>query len=187
MPWKNGLGKTTEIATQPGGGDFLWRFSIADIIADGPFSAFPGVNRLLAVVAGEGMRLQVGLAAPVTMRRFDAPLRFEGKAPAHCALLGGPVRGANLMVARDHARGEMALLRGRLDRPLTLAPCGTALLLVLAGVASVTFRDQQAVAIAPGDAAQIHAPHASIRIADGAEAVLAIVEPIPSVPPPQPV
>jgi environmental stress-induced protein Ves len=133
------------------------------------------------------MRFKVGSAAPVTMRRFDAPLRFAGETPAHCSLLGGPIRDVNLMVARDHARGEMALLRDRLDQKLRLAPGGTALLLVLARAVSVAFADQQAVTVPPGDAMQIHAREASIRLADGSEAVLGVIEPIPPVPPPRPV
>ena len=44
MPWKNGAGRTTEIAVHPAGAAldaFAWRVSIADIERDGPFSRFP--------------------------------------------------------------------------------------------------------------------------------------------------
>lgn len=62
-PWKNGGGLTREIATGPegaGAGAFDWRVSLADVTADGPFSAFPGVDRILTVVEGAGMDLVVG-------------------------------------------------------------------------------------------------------------------------------
>ena len=43
MAWKNGLGRTAEIARQPASGDgFDWRVSIATIAADGPPS--PGAT-----------------------------------------------------------------------------------------------------------------------------------------------
>ena len=60
MPWKNGGGHTTEIAAEPPGAgmaSFAWRVSVADIAHDGPFSAFPGVDRTLVLLAGDGMRL----------------------------------------------------------------------------------------------------------------------------------
>src|SRR5512147_1621544 len=60
MPWKNGGGRTTEIAAAPRGADlagFTWRISVAELERDGPFSAFPGVDRTLVLLAGNGMRL----------------------------------------------------------------------------------------------------------------------------------
>ena len=38
---------------------FDWRVSLADVTADGPFSAFPGIDRTLTVVEGAGMDLVV--------------------------------------------------------------------------------------------------------------------------------
>ncbi len=60
MPWKNGGGHTTEIAAFPAGAglaSFVWRVSIADVLQDGPFSPFPGIDRTLVLLEGEGMRL----------------------------------------------------------------------------------------------------------------------------------
>ncbi|MBM3526239.1 MAG: HutD family protein, partial [Alphaproteobacteria bacterium] len=53
MPWKNGLGRTAEIARAPATGEaFDWRLSIATIAADGAFSVFPGCERTLVPIAG---------------------------------------------------------------------------------------------------------------------------------------
>ena len=44
MLWKNGGGSTTEIAVFPPGagiGAFDWRVSMASVVGDGAFSAFP--------------------------------------------------------------------------------------------------------------------------------------------------
>ena len=60
MPWKNGAGRTTEIAAHPAGAAldaFAWRVSIADVERDGPFSRFPGIDRTIVLLDGAGMRL----------------------------------------------------------------------------------------------------------------------------------
>src|SRR3546814_1773315 len=58
--WRNGLGWTREIhAHRPDpGGDWTWRLSIAEIERDAPFSAFPGVDRELVLLHGNGLRLR---------------------------------------------------------------------------------------------------------------------------------
>src|SRR3546814_1791648 len=58
--WRNGLGWTREIhAHRPDpGSDWAWRLSIAEIERDAPFSAFPGVDRELVLLHGNGLRLR---------------------------------------------------------------------------------------------------------------------------------
>ena len=51
-PWKNGGGETAEIAVSPAGAgfdDFDWRISTAIVAQSGPFSGFPGVDRVLTL------------------------------------------------------------------------------------------------------------------------------------------
>ncbi|MET9405898.1 HutD family protein [Streptomyces sp. NPDC002935] len=99
VPWKNGGGVTREILVRPEGADmagFAWRVSLADVGADGPFSAFTGVDRILTMVEGAGMDLTVG----GDHRRVDTryvPQRFPGDLPTDCRLLGGPVVNLNVM------------------------------------------------------------------------------------------
>ena len=97
QPWKNGGGVTRELLVWPAGGDWQWRVSVADIEADGPFSAFPGVERWFTVLKGAGVELTVdGQAHRLT--RASPPLRFDGGAATHCRLLDGPTRDLNLML-----------------------------------------------------------------------------------------
>ena len=120
MPWKNGGGTTTEIALAPLPGDagrFLWRVSIADVAQAGPFSAFSGYERLIAVVEGAGMRLTVD-GTPTTVSHRAPAFRFSGDAVVDCALLDGPIRDFNLIVDRAHAVGT-ALVHA-LDGDVTL-------------------------------------------------------------------
>ncbi len=62
MPWKNGGGVTVEIAVHPQGAsvdDFDWRVSMATVASHGPFSIFPGIDRTLSVLEGDGILLDV--------------------------------------------------------------------------------------------------------------------------------
>lgn len=114
-PWKNGGGTTREIVCHPAGAGadgFDWRVSIATIAAGGPFSVFGGRQRVIMLLAGDGVRLQ----APGTDAAggFDhrlavthAPFAFAGDAAVQCTLLGGTSTDFNLMF--DPARCAASL------------------------------------------------------------------------------
>lgn len=98
MPWKNGAGSTLEIARDTGAGldGFGWRLSIADVGADGGFSAFNGYQRIITVLEGEGMQLTVDGQVSRPLRQFDA-FAFSGDSEVDCRLLGGAIRDFNLI------------------------------------------------------------------------------------------
>lgn len=98
QPWKNGGGVTRELLRWPAAGAWQLRLSLADIAADGPFSAFPGVVRWFVVLEGDGVELTID-GQPHRRRPGDSPLRFDGAADTHCRLLSGPTRDLNLMLA----------------------------------------------------------------------------------------
>lgn len=109
--WKNDGGWTTEIARSPaddGNNDFRWRISIAEIERDGPFSAFPGVERDLLLLDGNGIELDIDDAEPVRLARRFERAHFPGEASIHCRLLAGPTRDFNVMARRDTVRAEVA-------------------------------------------------------------------------------
>jgi len=113
MPWKNGGGQTHEIAVRPDGAGmaaFAWRVSVAEVAQDGPFSRFPGVDRTLVLLAGNGIRL-AGAGAPLDLRTLYEPVTFTGEAELDCVLADGPVRDFNLMVRRAAATGEIIVVR----------------------------------------------------------------------------
>lgn len=135
MLWRNGGGMTTEIAVEPGPGasperPFLWRVSIADVGADGPFSAFPGYDRTILLLSGNGMRLDAGEHGSIDLTRPFEPQRFSGDWPVDGRLVDGPVRDFNLMVDRSRAEGSIEVLRAM---DVMLAPGEAALLHVLDG------------------------------------------------------
>ena len=113
MPWKNGGGRTTEIFVEPPGApldDFAWRVSVADVNRSGPFSTFPGVDRTLVLLSGNGVRL-TGDGTPLELAQPFEPVRFAGDVPLQCTLIAGPVRDFNLMARRGVVLGEVRVLR----------------------------------------------------------------------------
>ncbi|MFE2146144.1 HutD family protein [Streptomyces sp. NPDC059456] len=173
VAWKNGGGVTREIAAWPDGADmagFGWRVSLAEVDADGPFSAFPGVDRTLTLAEGAGMDLGVSGARRLVDERF-APQDFPGDAPTDCRLLDGPVVNFNVMYRRDLVRAHTAVVRGTLA--LTAGPGETLLVVALRGPAEL--EDAAAgepVALGPYDAVRIGGPAACLLRTRGHAAVV---------------
>ena len=98
-PWRNGGGQTRELLVWPSASDWSVRISVAHIDTDGPFSAYPDVERWFAVVAGAGVDLAID-GKTHHRNASSPPLRFDGGANIDCRLLNGPTRDLNLMVGR---------------------------------------------------------------------------------------
>jgi hypothetical protein len=117
MPWRNGRGETVEIARSPTGGEgldgFDWRMSVAPVVADGAFSAFPGIERTIVVIEGAGMELALG-DGRIHRLLPGEPFTYDGGMAVHGRLLDGPVRDLNLMVRRAACRGTLIVAGGRL-------------------------------------------------------------------------
>lgn len=109
QPWRNGGGVTRELLAWPpgSGADWQLRVSVADIERDGPFSAYPGVQRCFAVLEGAGVILRFG-GAEHTLHGASPPLAFDGAAAPCCRLVGGPTRDLNLMVQAASGRAAMS-------------------------------------------------------------------------------
>jgi environmental stress-induced protein Ves len=158
--WKNGGGRTTEVAVHPPGADFArfaWRASVADVGRDGPFSAFPGVDRTLVLLRGAGITL-AGEGEPVAVTARYDPVTFAGDAPLECRLHEGPVRDFNLMVRREFARGELDVVQAEavVVRPARFRLCYAAAgasECLLAGHVPLTLNEDEALLIDAGDAA----------------------------------
>ncbi|MGO4565975.1 HutD family protein [Rhizobium sp. 2YAF20] len=103
MPWKNGGGETVEIAVFPEGAalaDFDWRVSMATVASDGPFSVFPGIDRTLSILDGEGMTLFIEDRTPVCLTRESEPLPFPADAATSATLVNGAITDLNVMTRR---------------------------------------------------------------------------------------
>ena len=110
QPWKNGLGSTREIAIHPGGAgsdDFLWRVSVAEVDSAAPFSSFPGIDRQIALLDGNGFTMTLDDDRVHALTTPFAPFAFAGEAKVSVALVDGPTRDFNLMVRREKVLGEV--------------------------------------------------------------------------------
>ena len=110
MPWKNGGGTTRELYRQPAEGDLELRVSMARVGQSGPFSFFPGIDRTLMLVDGDGFELEMAGERRRMTEPF-APLHFNGETAVDCRLLGGACLDFNVMTARRWGRAETAVHR----------------------------------------------------------------------------
>jgi environmental stress-induced protein Ves len=101
-PWRNGGGVTREIARCEDDAGLIWRLSVADVGADGPFSLFPGASRILTVIEGAGLRLRH--AGGVIEAAPGVPVSFSGETPIDCTQIAGPVRDFNVIFDARRAR-----------------------------------------------------------------------------------
>ena len=117
VPWANGLGTTAVIARAPDTDDWAWRLSIADVVADGPFSSLPDVDRWIAVATGAGMVLTVD-GEPTSLTPSSGAFAFDGGATTSCRLLDGPIHDLNLMFRRGCATGWLEVVTTDSPAPL---------------------------------------------------------------------
>lgn len=124
VPWKNGGGVTHEaIRVPPDGDPFLWRVSVAQIDASGPFSDFAAYNRFMVLLKGRGVVLKFSSGARPEgsggaprireLRKVGDMEEFDGGLATHCELVDGPCVDFNLMAAKTlpDVRAHVEVLR----------------------------------------------------------------------------
>ncbi len=116
--WRNGLGWTREIArdekrefesphkdvralAEGCAYDWDWRLSIAEVDSDCAFSAFPGCDRVLMLLSGNGMELRFDDGTVETVAPPHGRVAFAGERGVQCHLLDGPTSDFNAIVRRD--------------------------------------------------------------------------------------
>jgi len=116
--WKNGLGWTREIVRVPDVDDWDWRLSIAEIERDADFSAFPGIERELVLLSGNGLRIVFDDGESHALLPPHDQLRFAGERKARGELVDGTTHDFNLMWRRE--RLDARLWRRPLVGPMLL-------------------------------------------------------------------
>ncbi|MFJ9387641.1 HutD family protein [Nocardioides sp. NPDC101246] len=130
VPWRNGLGRTRELLVGPG-----WRLSLADLTAPGPFSSFPGNDRVHLPLE-DGYTLVVD-GHPIQARALQS-VGFPGEAPVVLQDLARPTSALNLITERATCTGALVVARHEgtltwpayvravvlLDRPAPLVVAG---------------------------------------------------------------
>ena len=177
MPWKNGGGETTEIAVSPEGAtvdSFDWRLSMATVASGGPFSTFADIDRTLAVLDGDGLRLTVEGMGTTELMTGSAPQPFPGDAPTGAELIGGTVIDLNIMTRR----GRMSHAMRRLDISGTVDIAVAAPeLLVFCQRGTCRLRaDDKTAALGPLDTAHLDRTPQALRIETDATARIFLIE-----------
>jgi environmental stress-induced protein Ves len=159
MPWKNGGGTTTEIAVHPPGASldaFDWRISMAHVGGDGPFSSFPGIDRTLAVLRGNGIRLAFGDGEAITLDRQTEPFAFAADRAVAGQLVAGPIDDLNVMSRRGGWTHAMRRIIGASPQAVRI-DAGLLVLVAHAGGWAVTVASRTET-LAPGDSALLEGP-----------------------------
>jgi environmental stress-induced protein Ves len=143
--WRNGMGVSWDIASEPPGIEaFGWRFAIARIDADVPFSHYDNVDRIFTLIEGNGLDLDFEGGRTLAVDRLFVPHPYPCDVPTFCRLRAGPCRALNLFMRRGMWRAAAEVLSSRAD----ISHPGTIVLFALEGGARVNGED-----MAEGDAA----------------------------------
>lgn len=172
MAWKNGLGRTAEIARHPAAGTvFDWRLSIATIEADGAFSAFSGCDRTLIPIEGAGLALDFADGETIAANRFEA-MRFAGERACFGRLLAGRTRDLNVIVRRSAYAHAVTVV----GPSASVTNTGETMFVVALGGAVAATADGGQWRLGPDDALRIDGPGiASHLTAIDADARAAVV------------
>ncbi|HEX7936561.1 MAG TPA: HutD family protein [Paraburkholderia sp.] len=180
--WRNGGGTTRALAEAADRG---WRISLADVSSDGPYSRFPGMDRMSLVIRGAGVELRHE-AREVVLAPGRAA-RYDGEFAWQATLRDGPVVALNAMVVRTRFRARMVPLR-----ETTFVAGGPfvpfaafALVLPLGGrcawrtpdMTTATPLESDAVLMRPMDGADLWLTPLDPAV-DGEAAVLVLIEPL---------
>jgi len=109
MPWKNGGGTATDVATDEGTGGEVWRFGRTAIPVPGPFSDYTGYDRVQVVIGGRGLVLD-GPDGEIDLRTPFKVVRYKGELPLVSRLEAGPVEVVNLIGLRAKVTVDMQML-----------------------------------------------------------------------------
>jgi uncharacterized protein len=177
-PWKNGLGSTLEVARDGGEGldGFGWRLSIADIDESNGFSSFSGYQRVISVLEGAGMRLEVDGQLSAPLLAFES-FAFSGDSHVHCHLLQGAIRDFNLIYSPARCSARLQWLPvGSAQRIHTSAT--TLLLFAAGGEVDARLDGAACDTLEQYDCLQIERPTgiAELRLAGSADARCCLIE-----------
>lgn len=167
--WKNGGGITREIGGESKDDRYIWRLSMADVTRDGAFSIFPGLVRILTVIAGNGMKLEY--EDNTLLASLGVPLRFDGDLKIHASLNSEPVTNLNLMFDPKSCGGKITTLNGPYRQLLKPNPLNIYAVHTLTGIAKI----DSGVRLYPGDTLLLNSKAGQLNLDEGDTALLILV------------
>lgn len=122
IPWKNGLGHTTELAINNGGNldDFDWRLSIASVVNDGEFSNFSGYQRNLVLIEGSGLILDHGNGDIDKLTNLLDIAHFDGGNKTYGSLVNGAIKDFNVITNQQSYNAQVDSYTG--SKKLSFTP-----------------------------------------------------------------
>lgn len=180
-PWKNGGGITEDVWLFPAGAthdDFDIRLSLAEISREGPFSAFPGIDRTITLVGGDPFVLEFDDGTRRRMTMLD-PFSFDGALTPGSRLDGAPSRDFNVMTRRGRWSHQVTVHRNGGSIDIELDAGAVAVVHPAAGAWQVRAGRHGATA-SPRDTVIVQAGTGLIVEGEpGSAAILAILSPAP--------
>ena len=124
IPWKNGLGHTTELAINSGGNldNFDWRLSIASVVNDGDFSNFSGYQRHLVLIEGEGLILDHRNGDVDELKNLLDVARFDGGSKTCGRLFNGSIIDFNVMTNKNSFTAKVNCYAKQHSANISLSP-----------------------------------------------------------------
>lgn len=138
MPWKNGGGVTREIACHKQQNKMIWRLSIAEVLADGPFSTFEDHHRILTVIKGDGMRL-VSEQSEIEAN-LRQPVSFDGSEAIYGYCKSKPIFNFNLIFDPKAIAADVQVMHDLASLTDNSTDCDASIMHLLTG--DVTFEGE---------------------------------------------
>jgi len=152
IPWKNGLGETTELAINNAGtlDKFDWRLSIASVVTDGLFSDFSDYQRNLVLIAGQGIMLTHDDKTVDNLTNLLDIANFDGASKTYGKLTNGSIKDFNIITNKHRILPQVSCHTGTSKVTLHLAKSSLYFAYSLTGKMDVEIPEQQKTIVPQG-------------------------------------
>ena len=165
VPWKNGLGHTTELAINDGGtlNDFDWRLSIASVITDGEFSNFFGYQRNLVLIEGNGLTLDHQNDAVDKLTNILDIAKFDGGCRTLGKLSNGSIKDFNIITNKETVNTNVRCYREFQEIIVKLTPTSLCFAYSLTDDMVVDIFEQKNTSISVGHLVKLSARDSGLK------------------------
>lgn len=111
MAWKNGKGETLELVRQDDELGMAYRISQAQVIENGEFSSFEGLQRFLVLIAGNGITLthhSLQCSSHNQLNQLLDIASFDGAATTTAQLTAGAITDLNIMFRAEDYQAQVS-------------------------------------------------------------------------------
>ena len=163
IPWKNGLGHTTELAINSGGNldNFDWRLSIASVVNDGDFSNFSGYQRNLVLIEGEGIILDHRNGEIDKLTNLLDIAQFDGGSKTYGSLVNGGIKDFNIMTKQNSYTAEVNCYVKQHSANISLLTSRLIVAYSLTNEMRIEHGSKSIASVPVGHLAQLHTNHVS--------------------------